>query len=177
MDKKFWLHPATITILSLLVIGTLLIIGYNYWEWFGGVGGKLGADGLPTNAKAGDEFTKDGVRYKYVCIDVQCITAPCPPACSWQAINDAPSNDRAIPASTDRVAKENLINGIINKTIGSQGLISRDRTRLRNALANLSVRELSSASTNQPLGMTPKEFCEWVKKNVAPSLDCSWVKS
>lgn len=175
--KKFWFHPATITVLTLLVIGTVFLIGYNYWGWFGGTGdGKVGTNGFPKNAKEGDLFTKGGVQYKYVCIVVQCITEPCPPQCSWQVVNDAPSGDRTIPASTDRVAKENLINGIINKAVGSQRLLSSDRTNLRHALSKLSVQELSTVSTNQPLGLTWLEICQWVKENVAPSLDCSSIK-
>ena len=164
--KKFWFHPATIIILVIAVIATVIFLGFNYFGWFGEFG-KVGSNGFPTNPKSGDEFTKDGVRYKYVCVDVQCITAPCPPACGWQAINDAPANDRT--------SKENIINSILNKSTESQRVVPQRRDNLKNELLKLTVEQLRVVNSNQPLGLTYKEICEWVKENIAPWVDCSSV--
>lgn len=172
--KKFWLHPEAITILILSTTATVLIIGYNYWGWFSGEA-KVGADGFPAKPKAGDEFVKDGARYKYTCTQVECITAPCPPECAWQAMNDAPSNKRIISSPSDRITKENLINSIINKPSSNQRIPPQHRGSFRNELSKMTVEQLAFVNSNQPVGLSIKEVCEYVKKNTAPWIDCSWA--
>lgn len=60
--------------IGIIIILGILIIGYNYWGWFG----KVGSNGFPTNPKYGDKYTKDGIKYVFKEMVINCITTPCP---------------------------------------------------------------------------------------------------